>query len=259
MKKFITTICAALLICFGVSGTAAEAKTNVYQSSYATDYRESWSDGITKVYLNKARTKLCEKNIESGEVTVLKKLKADLENDSYYTISNVYENNIYLNHIHYLSSDAYVYNKETKEFKRIKKSLMIQDAYGEYMIALGYIPSDQTPYEAWIYKANGDGIRKIKTIGKEIGGMKICNGKIYYASYANKNHDLKSMKVYSCDLDGQNKKLLFSRSVDFEYGNVYIEEFNADNIIFVEYNSGDDISTEYTYDIASGKIQKVNE
>ena len=251
MKKFIATICAALVCCFVLSGTVAEAKTktNVYQRSYTKDYREIWSNGVTKVYMNKARTKLCEKNIKSGKETVLKKLKADLsdENENYYTIANVIGNKIYLNHMDHFNSDVYIYNKTTKKLKKVKKELLIQDAYGDYMIANGYMPSDQTPYEAWIYKANGDSIKKV------------CDGKIYFASYANKNHDLKSMKVYSCDLKGQNKNLLFSRSVDFKYGSVYVTEFNAENIIFAEFDSEADTVVEYVYDIATGEIQKVNE
>ena len=261
MKKFIAAICAALVCCFVLSGTVTEAKTNVYQRNYTTNYREIWSNGVTKVYMNKARTKLCEKNIKSGKVTVLKKLQADLsdENENYYTIANVVGNKIYLNHMDHFNSDVYVYNKTTKKLKKVKKELLIQDAYGDYMIANGYLPSDQTPYEAWIYKINGDSIKKVKTIGKEISGMRICDGKIYFASYANKNHDLKSMKVYSCDLNGQNKNLLFSRSVDFKYGSVYVTEFNAENIIFAEFDSEADTVVEYVYDIATGEIQEVNE
>lgn len=262
MKKFMTTIFAALLICVVLSGTVAEAKTTVYQESQTKDYREIWSDGTTKVYMNKARTKLCEKNIKSGKVTVLKKLKADFsdENENYYTIANVVGNKIYLNRMDHLSSAVYVYNKTTRKLQCLKKDLMIQDAYGNYMIALGYMPSDISPYTAWIYKVNGNGIRKVKTIGNAVAGMKICDGKIYYASYTKTGGSSnQNMKVYTCDLSGQNKKLLFSKKAEGAYGYALVEEFNEDNIIFMEYNSDTDSSTEYIYDIASGEIQKVNE
>lgn len=257
MKKIMTTICAALVFCFVLSGTVAEAKTDVYQQHYTKDYREIWSDGVTKVYMNKARTKLCEKNIKSGKVTVLKKLKATEEN--YYTIVNVYNNRIYLNHINYLSSDAYVYNKTTKKFKRLKKDLRITDAYGSSMLTMGYVPSDISPYTAWIYKVSGDGIKKVKTIGNAVAGMKICDGKIYYASYTKTDGSSnENMKVYTCDLSGQNKKFLFSKKAEGEYGYALVEEFSAESILFMEYNSDTDSSTEYIYDIASGKIQEVS-
>lgn len=257
MKKFLTTICAALVFCFVLSGTVAEAKTTEYKNSVTTDFRNIWSNGTTKIYLNKARTKLCEKNIKTGKVTVLKTLKAT--EDTYYTVENVYGNKIYMNHINYLSSDAYVYNKTTKKLKKVKKSLYITGASGKYMIAMGYVPSDTTPNAAWIYKVNGDSIKKVKTLGNSVSGMKIVNGKIYFASYTDNGDSKQTMKVCTCDLNGQNKKVLFTRNIDNELAYANVEEFNEDTIVFVEGDGISDTSKEYVYDIASGEIQEVNE
>lgn len=256
MKKFITTICAALVFCFALSGVVTEAKTIDYQRTVSKDYRVSWSNGKQKIYMNKAGTKLYAKDLKSGKATLLQKMKADEIWD--YQIANVYGNNIYLDRISEIGeTQVYIYNMKNKTFKLFKKHFNIQSAAGKYMVTASYLPTDISPYPTYLYQDTGKGLKKIAKLGSYTSGAVIINGKVYYAAYPKSdNMSLQKMGVYTCDLDGQNKTRLFTRNVTGENAYIQPEEFTAEKITFAECD-GENDPVEYVYDCATGTIAQV--
>lgn len=262
MKRLITTICAVFVFCFVLSGTAVQAAAE-YQGTLSKDYRMSWSNGTNKVYLNKATTRLYVKNLKTGKVKLLQKLKVDKESDMFYDVANVYGNNVYLNRTQGAGdSNVYVCNMKTQKMKCVKKNFNIQSATGKYMIAATYLPTDITPYPTWIYQITSKGLQKVKKLGTDTSGTRIVGEKVYYATYPEGRAHMNKMNVYRCDRNGKNNKLLFTQNVDDENGYIIPEEFTAKKITFAvssEKLSGseEDPVIEYVYDCATKQITKV--
>lgn len=262
MKKLLTTICAVFVFCFALSGTTVHAATE-YKGTLSKDYRMSWSNGTNKVYLNKETTRLYVKNLKTGKVKLLQKLKVDKDSDMSYAVANVYGNNIYLNRLQGAGdSQVYVCNMKTQKMKCLKKNFYIQSAAGSYMVASTYLPTDISPYPTWIYQITSKGLQKVKKLGTDTSGAQIVSGKVYYATYPDGGAHMNKMSVYRCDKNGKNKKLLFTHEIDDENGYIVPEEFTTKKITFAVNSekltgSAEDPVVEYSYDATTGQITKV--
>lgn len=259
MKKFLMTICFLLVMCAGISGYTTSAKAADYTMTLAKDHRMIWSDGQQQIYLNKARTRLNCKDLETGEVKLLKKLKAT--DEIYYTIANVYEDKIYLNKAKDISGwDLYVYDMTQNTFRRLKKDCHIQNAQGKYLLTAPYTPTDISPYPTYVYEITGNGIKKLKALGKNTAGAQFMDGRIYYASYPNIGKadcsGMNVMKVYSCKLDGSGRKLVFTRKTPDPEGYMVMQEVENGKITFAQYDDGYSEVVFYEFDLGSKKITK---
>lgn len=259
MKKLIATLCAALACSFLFTATPVLAKSGSnYVMTTTKDYRIAWSNGTNKIYFNKNQDKLYMKNMKTGKVKLLKTFKLDKDGDWSYYIGNVYGTTVYLNKISGIGeANLYTYNWKTDKFERFRKNFTILNANGKYLLTANYLPTDISPYPAYIYKITSKGIEKVKKLGQDTTQAQFVGKKIYYSKYPT-DASIREMSVYCCDINGKNQKLLFKAKATDEYGYVMLQKVSTKSIEYVEVpNEGD--SVYYRYDMKTEKITEISE
>lgn len=173
--------------------------------------------------------------------------------DEYFKIVNGYGNNLYVNRIDGDGGYSMLYcvNIKTHKNTKVSDNCYIAASSGKYMYGDTEKPMDTGAYPAYVWKASGNSIKKVKTLGKHIFGTTVVNNKVYYASYPDSSQ--KNMTVYSCNVNGSGRKKLFQLKGQGDFCQVLISNVTAETI--TAYVSGDKPGT-YVYTIKTGKLKK---
>lgn len=217
MKKLITTLCAALACSFLFTATPVYAD-NAYTMTTVKSHLSVWSNGKNKVYLkditkkNKdgideiVEQKLYLKDVKTGKSKLLKTITLDPESEECCYLNNVYKTTVYMNRVRGVGDgDLYTYNWKTGKFKCVRKNFIIINASGKYMITANYLPTDISPYPAYLYKITSKGLEKVKKLGAYTTQAQFAGRKIYYAKFPS-NGSIRQMSVWTCDLSGKMQK-----------------------------------------------------
>ena len=243
--KSILLIIALILII----GATADAKTRKWSPDGG-----QWFDGIGNVYYISGDTldvsEVAPHSMGSRDKVVSWKLK----DGEYLKIVNGYGNKIYINHINELSGKSILYSVNVNNKKKTKEvsKCSITTAKGKYMYGDRAKATDSGAYPLYIWKIAGNSVKKVKTIGKYTFGTTVVKNKVYYASYPSSSQ--KKMTVYRCNLDGSNRKKLFTLKGKGDFCQVLISEVNEKTI--TAYVSGDNPG-QYVYTIKTGKLKKI--
>lgn len=262
MKKLIATLCTALACSFLFTATPVQAKSANYEITQTKNYQMIWSNGTNKIYLksNKDYTKqnLYLKNIKSGKAKLLKTFKLDMDEDTGYSIGNVYGSKIYLNLVRGAGDgDLYTYNLKSGKFTRVRKNFVILNASGKYLIAANYQPTDISPFPSYIYKITSKGFQKIKKLGQNTAQAQFVGNKVYYAKFPN-DGSINEMSVCSCGVTGKNTKVVFRVKSQDEQGYVMLQNVDKNAIVYVDVPVNKD-PVYYRFDMKTEKTTQIPE
>ena len=273
MKKIIATLCAALACSFLFTTTPVYAE-NAYTMTMVKSHLSVWSNGKNKVYLkditkkNKdgideiVKQKLYLKDVKTGKSKLLQTIKLDPESEECCYLNNVYKTTVYMNRVRGVGDgNLYTYNWKTGKFKCVRKNFIIINASGKYMITANYLPTDISPYPAYLYKITSKGLEKVKKLGAYTTQAQFAGRKIYYAKFPS-DGSIRQMSVWTCDLSGKHAKEIFRTKAKDEQGYVMLQHVDENSFVYVEVPAdGDpvyyrfDMKTEKTTQIPESEVQ----
>lgn len=178
--------------------------------------------------------------------TKIKKIK--ITGDEYYTISTIYGKQIFITKGSFdqWKLVTYSYNIGNGKWKKVKSDCDILAREGKYVVAAKDYQTDVSAHPLQLFKINGNGLKKVKTLSKYALGCEIKKGYIYYTSYTDQN--MYKGSLYRCKLNGTKAKKLVTVSSAKKYGQVMFTMITATNCEIIK-----DGKT-YVYTYASGKM-----
>lgn len=240
-----------LFLCFSsapLTGIKANAKTKEWSS-----IDSQWYCADKNVYYMIGNTFYVSPS-EPHAMGERKKIAGwKINGSDHLEIVHGYGNNVFINKTNGLDGKSVLYAVNIKSGKKRKVSgrCSIVAAKGKYMYGNADKVSDTGAYPVYVWKITGNSVKKIKTLGKFIFGTTIVKNKAYFASYPDSSQ--KKMTVYSCRVDGSQRKKLFVLEGKGDFCQVLISDINEKTItVFV---SGDEPG-EYMYTIKNGKLKK---
>lgn len=246
--KFVSIliICIMLLSAMGIK---ADAKKATWKKM---DYN-MWIRGSMSLYISE--NSLMTTPFQPHSMGIRNKLaswKMDSSADNLKLLS-AYKNTAYV--VFYREAGkATLYSVN---IKRKKKRIAARNCYafatkGTYIYGNPFDVTDTGAYPVYIWKINGNSVKKIKKIGKHIFGTVIVKNKVYYGSYPSNSQ--KKMTVYRCDLDGAHPQKLFTVKAKGKYGQALLGEVTKKTVqASASKKNG---STLYEYNLKTGKLKK---
>jgi len=212
---------------------------------YWASFSPGSTSGNTKYYLY--RCSASGKNKKSVKKLPFKKT----DGLGYWEIATIYKNNIYLtrgNGEDFLLY-TYRYSMKSKKLTRIAKACGISFSYnnnttrsGSYVLTDKYMETAGiTAWDKSLFKITSSGkLKKIKHLGDSVDAS-FRGKKLYYVKFDIDRDSLyfsgddsvydMSLKVYSCNRDGSNRKLLGSFSDEYRCGCLHASDFGSKSCV----------------------------